>query len=89
MKAIFNVLFIIFLLAAADAAKLKKTKCVAEGLDCDYSNPCCAGYCVNDRCQAEKAADTLKYYPLGDRCNRVHECKKGSKCIEHRCIPFS
>ena len=77
------------LLAFVMSSKLRKTKCVALGGDCDFTSYCCGDYqCRDYRCSLKNTKENqVKWSPDGAKCDWFHHCKKNYNCQSHRCIP--
>lgn len=55
--------------------------------DCDLLNWCEGNLkCRDFRCKPKDVKDNqVPWAPEGIKCDKVHLCKKGTKCIAHRC----
>ena len=87
-------LFIIlsFTLLAIIYSKSLKTaaKCIQYGGDCDFTSYCCGkNECKDYRCALQGTKDNQigwdKSNKEGNKCDWFHHCKKGRKCMSHRC----
>ena len=66
------------LLALVMGGKLRKTKCVALGGDCDFTSYCCGDYqCRDYRCALKNTKENqVQWSPEGTKCDWFHHCKK-------------
>jgi hypothetical protein len=84
-----NTLILFTLIAFCLSTKLKtKTKCVAEGQDCDLTSYCCHNLvCKDYRCAVKGTKDNqMDWAPLGYKCDFFHHCSKHYVCQSHRCV---
>ena len=84
-----NTLILFTLIAFSLSAKLKtKTKCVAEGEDCDFTSYCCSKLvCKDYRCAVKGTKDNqMDWAPLGYKCDYFHHCSDNYVCQSHRCV---
>ena len=86
MSKLFTVLFVALL--ALSQCKLKKSKCLALGGDCDWIHPCCGDLkCRDYRCATADTKDNqLEFAPKGFKCDYFHHCSDNYECQSHRCI---
>ena len=77
------------LLVLVMGGKLRKTKCVALGGDCDFTSYCCGDYqCRDYRCALKNTKENqVQWSPEGTKCDWFHHCKKNYNCQSHRCVP--
>ena len=78
------------LLALVMGGKLRKTKCVALGGDCDFTSYCCGDYqCRDYRCATKDTKENQVEWANkgGLKCDWFHHCKKNYNCQSHRCVP--
>ena len=87
MSKLFTVLFVALL--ALSQCKLKKSKCLALGGDCDWIHPCCGDLkCRDYRCALKNTKENqIQWSPKGTKCDWFHHCKKNYNCQSHRCVP--
>ena len=67
--------------------RTKKTRCMAEGDNCDLTAYCCANLkCKDYRCAVEGTKDNqVEWAPNGKKCDWFHHCRKHYVCQSHRC----
>ncbi len=90
MKNLFFLLFIAILSFVISKKLKSKASCVAPGGDCDFTSYCCSKYvCKDYRCTTKATKDNQvgwdKSKKAGNKCDWFHHCKKGRKCMSHRC----
>ena len=86
-----NSLILFTLIAFSLSAKIKKTKCVAEGGDCDLTSYCCTNLvCKDYRCAVKGTPENqVDWAPTGEKCDYFHHCKDYYKCESHRCVLYT
>ena len=83
-----NSLILFTLIAFSLSAKIKKTKCVAEGGDCDLTSYCCTNLvCKDYRCSVKGTPENqVDWAPTGEKCDFFHHCSDNYVCQSHRCV---
>ena len=81
-------LVIIMISIIISCSKLRKTKCNAEGDDCDFIHTCCGeNVCRDYRCSPKDAEQKeVDWSPKGTKCDWLHRCEKNYLCQSHRCV---
>jgi hypothetical protein len=86
MKNIVTILFLALL--SVSLCKLKKSKCLALGGDCDLFHYCCEDMrCKDYRCAPKGTKDNqVQWAPKGFKCDWFHHCTENYECQSHRCV---
>jgi hypothetical protein len=85
-KFIFLLLFSTLVIFTS-SLRTKKTRCMAEGDNCDLTAYCCAGLkCKDYRCAVDGTKENQEEWaPYGKKCDWFHHCQKHYTCQSHRC----
>jgi len=86
MKKIFFFLLLgIITLVFSAKLRVRKTRCVSKGEDCDLTAYCCQDYeCKDYRCATQGTKDNQVEW--GIKCDWFHHCKDNYNCRSHRCV---
>ena len=90
MKNLFIFITLAFFSVILSKTLKTETRCVNLKNDCDFTSYCCDPYvCKDYRCAVKGTKDNQigwdKSKKEGNKCDWFHHCKKGRKCMSHRC----
>ena len=90
MKNLFIFITLAFFSVILSKTLKTETRCVNLNNDCDFTSYCCDPYvCKDYRCAVKGTKDNQigwdKSKKEGNKCDWFHHCKKGRRCMSHRC----